>query len=198
MAYFDVKLNGTLLVRAGAADITVLDAHVIVTARGVASLGVGGLRTAENVHEHLDWVSQKLLSGDQLEIVYLSDGAEATPPKAASVSEAGLDVLDELKKIQTELEQHREEAPLYPPQQFQMWTKAPRPRVLRVWTESGGTVDADLGDEEQLQAVLTFVRGSCELEVDALTVLEGGSTKGKRWIQQQLSPGEKLRISYVS
>jgi hypothetical protein len=198
MAYFEVKLNGIVLARAGAADITVLDAHVIVTARGVASLGVGGMRMTANAREHFGWVSQRLRSGDEVEIAYLSDGVEATAPKTSSVSEVASDVHAELERIRAELEQHAVEVANYSPQPFQMWTKAPRPRMLKVWTNSGGSVDADLGDEEQLQAVLNFVRGSCELEVDALTVLDDGRTKGKRWIQQQLSAGDELKISYVS
>jgi hypothetical protein len=198
VAYFDVKLNGSLLALAGATDIAVLDAHVIVSARGVASLSVGGLRTVAGTHEHISWVSQKLRSGDQVEIAYLLRGVEATAPRTTAVSEAASDVLEELKNLQAELEQRSKEARSYPSRQFQMWTRAPRPRILKVWTQSGGEVDADLGTEEQLQAVLIFAGGTCELEVDALTVAQDGTTKGRRWLQQRMDPGEQLRISYVS
>ncbi len=190
MPYFEVWLNDELLARAGTDDVCSLSAHVVAVPDGSASLGVHGMRTLrDGAYEHLDWVSRWLRRGDRVEIAYLLS-AEASPP----VRHPPLDsshIEEGSKEIEAKL---REKYPDGVP--------APRrigvPIVLRVTTTQTAPVAAAIGQEEQLQAVVNWSERGCVIEVDALTVLEGGRTKGRHWLKQGLSPGERIEITYAA
>jgi len=194
MPYFEVTHNGVFLARAGAPDISVITAHVTVTVEGGASLGIHGMRSTESKREHFNWVSQNLRPGDQVEIVYLAEGGEATPPRSTSARDI-TNIEEELQRIQGELREFEAKASKQPAPKPRSWTRAPRPRLLKISTNQTSALDASLGDEQHLQAVLNFTSLGCVLEVDALTVLEDGDTKGKRWLRENLESGDYVRIA---
>src|SRR5688572_6301141 len=154
MPYFRVSHNRKLLASAGFADITVLSAHVIVMPEGPASLAVHGMRDKKKRQEHFDWISESLRPGDQVQIAYVTSG-RPTKPKSRSSTEFGRieDVEVELKNLQARLAEFEARAAAEPSPPPPTWTRAPRPRMLKV-SMGSRTIDARLGEEEHLQAVL--------------------------------------------
>jgi len=198
MPYFKVLQNKKLLANAGLSDISVLSAHVIVGPEGLASLGVHGMRSTKTRYEHFDWISQSLRPGDQVQIAYVASG-RPSKPKSRSTREIGTaeSVKAELAKLEAQLAEFEARAAAEPPAPRPTWTRAPRPRTLKV-SMGSRTVNAQLGDQEHLQAVLNYTKQGCILEVDAMTVLQDGSTKGKRWLRKELRPGQQVRITYAT
>jgi hypothetical protein len=199
MPYFKVMHNGKLLANAGLSTIAVLNAYVTVGPQGPAFLGVGGMRVTKKRHEHFEWVSQSLRPGDEVSIAYVASGKSTRPiSKRVHQVRDAQSIEEELRRLQAQIAEFEARAPVEPPIQPPNCTRAPRPRMLKVSTSRRQPIDAELGDEEQLQAVLNLTAGSCVLEVDATTVLDDGSTKGKRWLQQELRPGQQVRITYAT
>jgi hypothetical protein len=196
MPYFKVAHNGKVLANAGSPRISVLIAHVIVGAQGPASLTAHGMRATKKRREHFDWISQPLRSGDHVEIAYVAK-ARATKPRSKSVTDIS-NIEEELQRLQAQLGEFEARATQQAAPQLPTWTRAPRPRILRVSTSKISTIDATLGDEEHLQAVLNFTSCGCVLEVDAMTVLDDGSTKGKTWLKTKLRLGQRVRITYAT
>ena len=187
-----------MLANAGFADISVLSAHVIVMSEGSASLSVHGMRNSRKRQEHFDWISRPLRPGDQIQIAYVASGRATKPQSRSSIDVATIeDVEAELKRLQDQLAEFEPRAAAEPISEPPTWTRAPRPRTLRIST-GARTVDARLGEEEQLQAVLNYTRRGCVLEVDAMSVLGDGSTKGTRWLKKELRTGQQVKITYAT
>lgn len=192
MPYIEVKLNNVVIACAGAEDIGVLTASVIAGSTGGVSVGVHGMRVADpKSNEHLDWVSKFLNPGDRLEFNLLSNAKPTPPTSRTSHSSDQKQILAELEKMREHFrERYPEGVPSLP--------RVPGPVVLCVATSSQSRINASLGDEEQLQAVLNWTQQSCTPEVDSLTVLESGYTKGQRWLGEELSPGQKVEVTYAT
>jgi len=199
MPYFKVSHNGKMLANAGRARIDVLSAHVVVGAQGLASLAVGGMRATRKRQEHFEWISRSLHPGDQVHIAYVATG-RGSKPVSRSATEVGNihSIEEELERLETELGEFESRAGADPAPAAPTWTRAQSPRILRVSTSEQEAIDALLGAEEQLRAVLNLTARGCMLEVDAVTVLQDGSANGKRWLQQELRPGQEVRITYAN
>ena len=198
MPYFDVRLNGVRIACAGAEDIGVLGAHVILGSEGPVSLSVQGTRLIDkDSEEFVHWVQCSLRAGEKVEITYL-DG-NATPPISRTVhSRKAADVAAEIATVEAELAALSEElARIPPPKNRATYSTAPRPKRLDVSTSLTKAVRAELGEEEQLQAVLNLLNGKCVFEVDSITVLDSGNTKGTRWLNERLSPGQRIEVAYA-
>lgn len=198
MAYFAILLNDAGLVCAGDSDICVLSADVIVMDQAAASLGVHGMReTRTGMRELLDWVSQPLLPGETVQITYLL-AAEPTAPRSTrqmAAPKSRDEILADLKRIFEEMKQFEGRLPI---ERKSLGIRTSHPRGLRVSLQNGPMVNASLGEEDQLQAVLKFTPKGCELQVDSLTVLDGGHTKGTHWLREQISPGCSIQITYAT
>jgi hypothetical protein len=138
-----------------------------------------------------------LRPGDEVQIVYVAS-ARASKPKSRSISKMASinDIQAELEKLQAQLSEFEARA-TGDAMPAPKWTRAPRPRMLKV-SMGSRTVDAQLGEEEQLQSVLNYTKRGCVLEVDAMTVLEDGNTKGTRWLEKKLRPGQQVKITYAT
>jgi hypothetical protein len=196
MPYFSVQINGAPVACAGAEDVQFLSANVIIAPHGEASLGLHGMRlTDAGAQEHLIWQTPRVYRGARIEITYVLIG-KATVSTSWLTPSVDLEMLmAEMKEMKAEMGTHfRGKFPDgIPPLR-----RLPEPIVLRVSADGTSPVDAKLGDEEQLQAVLNVTTRDCVLEVDSLTVLEGGTTKGQRWLRQQVSPGQRVEITYAT
>jgi hypothetical protein len=157
------------------------------------------MRSTKARQEHFEWVSQHLRPGDEVCIEYVATG-RASKPISKSVMELRdvQSVEEELQRLQTRLAEFEAHAAAEPVPEAPTWTRAPRPKILKVSTSKKNSIDARLGVEEQLQAVINLTSRGCVLEVDAMTVLADGSTNGKRWLQQRLRPGQRVKIAYAT
>jgi len=198
MPYFKVSHNGKVLANAGRASIDVLSAHVVVGAQGPASLAVGGMRATRKRQEHFEWISRSMHPGDQVQIAYVATG-RGSRPVSRSATEVGdmHSIQEELERLEAELGEFESRAGADPAPAAPTLTRAASPRILRVSTSEQEAIDALLGAEVQLQAVLSLTARGCVFEVAAMTVLPDGSTNGKRWLQQELRPGQEVRITYA-
>ncbi|HSC96655.1 MAG TPA: hypothetical protein VLC73_16970 [Burkholderiales bacterium] len=196
MPYFDVQINGAAVACAGADDIQVLSAYVIIAPHGEASLGIHGMRlTDAGMEEHLSWKTPRVHRGDRIEITYVLIGKATVSNSYLAPAVEPETLVAELKKMGAELEARFRDTF---PDGISPLKRLPEPIVLRVSAAGSSAVDAKLGNEEQLQAVLNATARDCVLEVDSLTVLESGNTKGQRWLRQQVSPGQRIEMIYAT
>ena len=192
MPYLEAQLNGVVIACAGADDVRVLSAQVIASSSGCVSAGAYGIRDiGPERSEHLDWLSKFISPGDKLQFALLSRADPTLPRSSSSQStnrEAIAEVLREMKA------QFRERFPDGVPSV----PRVAHPMILRVSVDKQPPVIAALGDEEQLQVVLTWNQEACDLRVDSVTVLDGGHTKGHCWLRESLSPGQKVQVTYAT
>jgi len=181
------------------ATMELLSAHVIVNGAWPPSLVVSGMRNTKSGQQHVEWVSEHLRPGDEICIAYLGTG-RASKPVCIFVTEVRdiQSVEEELRRLQTQLADFEARAAAEPISKPPTWTRAPRPRTLRVSTRKKHSIHAHLDGEEQLQAIINMTGRRCVLEVNAMTVQEDGSTRGKRWLQKKLRLGQQVTITYTS
>jgi hypothetical protein len=192
MPYLEAQLNDVVIACAGADDVRVLSAQVIASSSGSVSVGAYGIRDiGRERSEHLDWLSKLINPGDKIQFALLSR-ADPTPPRSSGSQstnpEAIAEVLKEMKA------QFRERFPDGVPSV----PRVAHPMTLRVSVDQQPPVTAVLGDEEQLQVVLTWNQEGCALRVDSVTVLDGGHTKGQCWLSETLSPGQTVQVTYAT
>jgi hypothetical protein len=156
------------------------------------------MREKKKRHEHYDWISQSLRPGDQVQIAYVDRGRGSRPRSRAITDAASVESIEaELEKLRAQFAEFEARAASEPPLPLPTWTRAPRPRMLKV-SIGRRTTDARLDNEEQLQAVFKYTSRSCVLAVDAMTVQEDGSTKGTQWLRQELRLGQQVKITYAT
>jgi hypothetical protein len=205
MPFFEIAINGAKDSCAGGHDCDAICAHVIVSEDPEGSFSVhGGSRRADGTFGHVEWVSKAIRLGDEVELAYLLNG---DTPMPISHFEGKLPVLKPLGNsadLVAELNRTIEElkslstATVQTPLSRSPLMRSLRPRALQISINSGQVVEALLGDEDQLQAVMNFDPGKCSLEVDAISTLEGGYTKGRQWLSKELQPGDRVRIKFLS
>jgi hypothetical protein len=72
-----------------------------------------------------------------------------------------------------------------------------RAPTLKISTARTPELEAYLGADAHLQAVVDYVEGTCVLKVDSVTVHEDGHTTGTRWLRQHLLPSDWVEITYL-
>jgi hypothetical protein len=191
MTYFTISLNGRVVACAGSSEVRVLTASVIATAHGPAQLTVNGLSTTGGERTYQHWPSWNLSPQDQVAIVYTAEG-QATAP-VSTVVEPELPLSETLARLR----QSYEQLPEAKAKAFSH-TRAPRRARLSITTGAGSVVEATLGDAEQLQAVVCFAGSTCKAEVDSLTVQPDGTTRGVRWLAEQIETGQSVTLTYAA
>lgn len=69
---------------------------------------------------------------------------------------------------------------------------------LTISTARTSKLQANLGVDATLQAVMQYIEGKCVLEVGSVTVDDDGQTTGTHWLRQEIAPGESVDIVYVT
>ena len=192
MPYLEAQLNDVVIACAGADDVRVLSAQVIASSSGSVSAGAYGIRDAgADTSEHLDWLSKFISPGDKIQFALLSRAEPTLPRLSSSQSTNPESIAEVLKEIKAQFRQrYPDGVPSVP--------RVAHPMILRVSVDHQPPVTAALGDEEQLQVVLTWNQEGCALRVDSVTVLDGGHTKGQCWLIETLSSGQTVQVTYAT
>ncbi|MFY9317026.1 MAG: hypothetical protein WAO95_15890 [Burkholderiales bacterium] len=69
---------------------------------------------------------------------------------------------------------------------------------LTVSTARTSKLQAYLGVDATLEAVMQYMEGRCVLQVASVTVDDDGETTGTHWLKQEIAPGESVDIVYVT
>jgi len=196
MPFFVIELNGQVVVCAGSAKADVLSASIIGSANGPAVLGASCRISEEDHWVHTAWKSFVLSPRDRVLISFAAEG-EPTPSESsgATPKQSQEEIWAEVDRSRSELESRRPLTATTRRQAFSH-TRAPRSHHLVVTPPVGESVHSELGDCEQLQAVINLVGSTCKVEVDSLTVQPDGSTRGTRWFAGALQPGEQIGFTY--
>jgi hypothetical protein len=190
MPYLEIQLDGRSVACAGADDLDVLQTNIIATPSGEVSMESFGIRFTDSASsEHAQWVSQRLSPGDLIDITLMSS---ARPTVATSTLSPPID----LEKIKRDLNELKEGFRRRYPDGALSLPRVTQPVTLLVSTTNTPCIVAALGDEEQLQVVLTWTKEGCVLAVDAISVLKGGNTTGKQWLEERISPGQLVQVMY--
>jgi hypothetical protein len=191
MPYLEAQLNDVVIACAGADDLRMLSAQVIASSSGSVSVGAYGIRdVAPEGIEHLDLLSKFIAPGDKIQLALLSKADPTLPRSSGPQSTNPETIAEELKDMRAQFqERYPNGVPSVP--------RVAHPMILRVSVDQQSPITAALGDEEQLQVVLTWNQEAWALRVDSLTVLDGGHTKGHCWLRATLSPGQKVEVTYA-
>jgi hypothetical protein len=190
MPYVEVTLNDSAAVCAGAENISVLTAAVIVGPDGNAQVQVTGLRqTQAHGDEFLFWTSSDLTRGGSVQFKVLR---HASTIANLAIIEPSDQVVDEDRRPgERDLRMHPSAG-----HANARAVQASQPITLVISIDQTDFVDAAIGQEEILQAEVTFTRRGWTLRADALTILETGHTKGPCWTTRELKEGQVVEIVY--
>ncbi len=185
MPYLDVRLNGRKLAIGGGAQLDVLSLSLIGTRDSLdLSFNLSGMRRLSGGRaEHLSWSSQQLSSDDKLRVTALE---EAIPDHPMQRDAPALSSPKELLRGH----QHNRGKP------YCGQPVAPSRKLSFEVQFFDSTQVSAVGTEETLQLVVTWTRtgNGCKVEVDAITVLEDGTTTGHRWVERTLRPAEWFEV----
>jgi hypothetical protein len=190
LPFLELTLNGSALVCAGSEKITVLAAGVIVTAAGGhAQINVSGLRQSGSDEEFLFWTSSDFVRGGSIQIALLQRATSVSGLKVLEPSELIRDTEEDLAEMKRRIMPSRSQVCVSPP-------RASWPIAFLIRVDQGDPIEAAIGEEENLQAEVTFTQNGWALRADALTVLDDGSTKGRCWTKQDLAFGQVVELVY--
>lgn len=186
MPYFQVTLNGKELVVGGDDQADVISLSLIATKNSPSlSLDLSGIRRLEDGKvEHVSWCRAQINVNDRLKI---SAFKKAVPEVTKLLDSSSVTSIKELSWAQREqLESKTPEICQATPlgaQQFNLKFSDSAEFFVR-------------GTEETLQLVATWLGASDsgKVVVDSISVMDNGTTQGKRWLERVLLSGEWLEV----
>ncbi len=185
MPYIKLMLNGQKLVVGGAERIDILSFSLIASKdSSCLSLNLSGMRRVDGRTEHLCWCQRQINFNDNLRIIALKDVVSSTPD---------ISMISSVSSAKELLGRHRGWAE----SKFEPIAETPS-GVLQFLVEFPSHEQQCVTDsEETLQLVTTWLGGSeyCKLLIDSITVMEDGTTQGKRWLEQILRADEWVEVS---
>ena len=190
MPYLEVRLNDKKISVGGGPEIDLLVLTLIASKAGPApQLSLNGMQKIKgDKSEHIEWIRQEVKSKDRIRIVSLETAVSGTP---ISKSTAPIKPLEEIAKTQ----QSETDVGRVSDVPFTGF----RP-TFEITMPNSSHLRADIGEEETLQLVLTWniQNNECKFDVDSLTVMEDGYTKGRHWVDGKLKSKEWMEIKVIS
>lgn len=167
-----------------------LTAGIIVPAAGGhAQINVSGLRQSGSDEEFLFWTSSDFARGGSIQIALLQSASSVSGLKVLEPSKLIRDSEEVLAEMKRRFMSRRPQVCVSPP-------RASWPIAFLIRVDQGDPVEAAIGEEENLQAEVTFTQNGSALRADALTVLDDGNTKGRCWTKQDLAFGQVVELVY--
>jgi hypothetical protein len=186
MPYFEVSVNGKKISVGGGPDVDLLLVTLIAQKTGLPpQLSLTGMRklgTGES--EFIEWIRQEVGGNDRIRIAALKNAVPEPPIAKTTARKKPLGEIFGSDEGEAELEQPTD-----------LTTRTAR-LAFDITTAELRHLTANIGDEDTLQMVLTWHGGSgnCKFEVDSITVLEDGHTKGRHWADGDLKSGHWIEI----
>lgn len=186
MPYLDVRLNDAELAVGGAASLDLLSLTIVGTNNSaLVSLQLGGMqKRPDGETDYLCWSNRKLRGGDRLRITALQHAQPNVSVKTGS--------FPTIHSVQ-EFTRNADSGDLAHMKDGSVRDIFKPSFEIRF---SDSTIVRAAGNEETLQLVATWFKrsDSCRIEVDSVTALDDGQTRGQRWVERLLRPQEWLDL----
>jgi hypothetical protein len=194
MPTFEVRIDGVVIARPSDPAMFGFSASVLTHDHGTSLSVNGQLRSRAGSSSLIEWISRPIPLGCTVEIAYLSAEYDDTPEP--SLPELEAEIAENKATAKGIIRSLQDSMGLsHPP------SRAPAvssPRAFEIAVPPADPILALQAAEEGLQAVCTWSRHECGVAVDSITIMPGGSTKGKTYLRQTLNPGQRLVVRNVA
>jgi hypothetical protein len=189
MPYLEVLLNDKKLSVGGDRDIDLLVLTLIATKeRSSAQLCLSGMRKVGNdKSEAIEWARAEVNHEDRVRLVALENATPSTPISVSTSQMKPIQKIAEDRQTDFDVDGAIKLAP-----------GSYRP-TFEIAASDSSRFRADIQEEETLQLVLTWHGriNECKFEVDSLTVMEDGYTKGQHWADGRLKAEDWMEIRVI-